>query len=328
MRKIWLHIGTPKTGTTAIQNFFTRHQQIAIESEQAPYDYVKYMAVGRVSRAQHGLVAAAVGDHKPDWIPDYPLEEIKDELQELPSEGSFFCSSEAFSSIRFIRAGGVESLRQLWPDDDVRVIVYLRNQASYLESAYLQQMKTGAYRGTIDTYFDRVSKTFMHYENTLNAYGTVFGHSNMHVISYDQEKSDVLGSLFKIFDPIGHKVTMEKEKAALNDRANVGGRFISSHLLSRISLLTKQRLIGPTYLKLRDFVEGNVCDDMAYTMLSPGLLSKLQAEYAEENARINARYGINLHIPQTLPDNKVLFDADTINIRKHLAELLIAKFRE
>lgn len=155
-RKLILHIGHFKTGTTALQIFFHRN---------------------RLRLARGGLVYAATGmrnsKHSPlafallrdagvtSLIYNYNdpktarelWQELLDELRALPEGKALLVSSEEF--MRFgAHPAAVELLRGILadaPDVDLRVIAYLRPPQSHLRSWFNQMHKLGHPCGDFNT---------------------------------------------------------------------------------------------------------------------------------------------------------------------------------
>jgi hypothetical protein len=132
MRTLFLHIGTPKTGTSALQWFFFQNRDLLKKVG------ITYPEFGIVDDCHHRIGASF---HHPDVRPSYiqykdmlTLEEYADMIKAI--DGDVLISSE------LIAHGDLASkLRAAIGDIDIRVIVYLRRQDSFLESWYNQEVK-------------------------------------------------------------------------------------------------------------------------------------------------------------------------------------------
>ncbi len=119
---LYLHIGTHKTGTSALQTF------MALRSEALKKKGVRYVSAGMGAGRQHHAYALALrgeGGHSLD-IWDAMHRELSEEhypMDVLSSEAFWFCDPALVKE-------------QLAGIDDVRIVVYLRRQDQYLQSLY------------------------------------------------------------------------------------------------------------------------------------------------------------------------------------------------
>lgn len=138
MSKLILHVGTHKTGTTTIQDTFALNRQFLAE------EGLIFPQIGH-ENGQHGLVM--------DWIqlPEkYHLETssehawLKLARDHAHSDRTVLISTEELS-----RANPSVDLRKLRDlisaFDEIKVVCCLRNQVSFLQSIYLQVVKSGAH---------------------------------------------------------------------------------------------------------------------------------------------------------------------------------------
>lgn len=129
-----LHIGTPKTGSTAIQ--------AAITANLAALDRagIVYPKTGRARDAHNNLAQSLTRPGGP------PAAALADEVARLRTdrpEARILVSSEMFSLV------SPTALAAILPDAatvPVQVIVYLRRQDHYVESFYKQKAKNGRMR--------------------------------------------------------------------------------------------------------------------------------------------------------------------------------------
>ena len=122
-----IHIGTHKTGTSALQRTLSRNSERLLKAG------VRYLRAGREGVTAHHDLAHALRKRldKSVW------QEVRKELAESQSSINLI-SSEAFWFC------DPERLKEELPDaKDVRVVVYLRRQDRYLQSLYKQTVAGG-----------------------------------------------------------------------------------------------------------------------------------------------------------------------------------------
>lgn len=135
MDQLVLHIGTHKTGSSAIQAAFTQHS--------IPTGYL-YPSTGRIASGGHlNLAWEAIGDqrHRPG------RGNTKDLVNELTESDArvVVLSAETFSvpSAGPAVVNWVDDLVEIFEPTRVLIVGYVRPQWEYLESHYTQMVKTG-----------------------------------------------------------------------------------------------------------------------------------------------------------------------------------------
>lgn len=181
-----LHIGTEKTGTTTLQSYLH-----AAQSKLSERGVAYYASPGRVeSRA---LAASAVGDQAPDdFLNQLSVEspEQRHVFREQTKQHfhaamtamdehihTVVISSEHFHS-RLRQPWQVKWLHDLitpWADD-VRVVVYLRQQTDVLSSYYSTALKNGEVRNleSLGRKICHAGNHFYNYQSLLELWARVF----------------------------------------------------------------------------------------------------------------------------------------------------------
>lgn len=133
MTGIVLHIGTPKTGTTAIQDALAANAPVLDAAD------IAFLQAGR-HRAAHNDLASAIrrqgSDHKFREALD---QEVTAEVARRP-QGQMLLSSELFS---LIDAGRVRAALPFLSAHPLNIVVYLRRQDHYAEAFFKQRIKNG-----------------------------------------------------------------------------------------------------------------------------------------------------------------------------------------
>jgi len=142
MRKLWLHIGTPKTGSTAIQRYArARHPYLASKG-------VDFLLRGR--RASYNDLAVLLRGGKIQAAAEIGAE-IRGKIADSTAE-TLVLTSEMFTGVDPALLREVLALEEPF---ETRILGYFRRQDRYLESAYKQKMKTGKVRPGFENYVDK-----------------------------------------------------------------------------------------------------------------------------------------------------------------------------
>lgn len=152
MKTLYLHIGTPKTGTTSIQSFCTDNRavlnQYGYEYPEFPYRYP------RTNPERNGLFLSMYSFHE-DGNRDYEKEEkiVEEAFERIRS--TFEVYDNVIVSDESIWNRGIREDVPIWErvkkqmdrgGFQVKVIVYLRPQYDFLYSWWNQKVKNGLYQ--------------------------------------------------------------------------------------------------------------------------------------------------------------------------------------
>lgn len=157
-----LHIGMPKTGTTTIQHFLRINHGILLQGG------ILYPQSGRTYEAHHQF-AAAFQDVKYDWVPHAELEVILDHLQAEISQTDakkIIISSEILTWIEHPEPL-IKRLKQFF--DFIRVVIILRRQDEWLESAYRHDLTIGDYDGPAEEFAEKTQNK-LNYLNIIKSW--------------------------------------------------------------------------------------------------------------------------------------------------------------
>lgn len=200
MKRIYLHIGHQKTGTTMIQAALARNAARLAERG------ILYPAAGRINNAHYGFnFALGIGQPAGPVDVENPDTLRKRLAEEVLSSG---CERIVISSEYFSIATSVNTVRDYFSEYEVRIIVYLRRHDHALESAYGQAALT-----TVDPPWQPNIDSFILYQLTANnvlfdyiqglmRWATQFGRDAVIVRPYErsQNRPDLLADFLKTIE--------------------------------------------------------------------------------------------------------------------------------
>jgi len=142
MKKLFLHIGAPKTGTSAIQDFMLRNRK-ALASQG-----VLYPAGGMLKSAHH-LIGAAIHPQRAKRLGATPRDEaLQTAVSQINEEVAACAPHTLVISTEYLwgklSADNIRRLLTPFSDWDIHVVVYLRRQDLLAQSLYIQAVKTGS----------------------------------------------------------------------------------------------------------------------------------------------------------------------------------------
>ena len=203
MSKVILHVGTHKTGTTTIQDTFALNRDLLSERG------LVFPQIGKAS-GQHGLVT--------DWI-DLPKyyhldTSSKDAWKRLArdharSDRTVLISTEELSRGNPASRVDMKNLRELLSGfDEIKVVCCLRNQISFLQSIYLQVVKSGInihwgnfFGGATSSRM--ATGLFLDYNDLRRYLETGFSRSEITFFSYEREIKESHGIIGRMMAECG-----------------------------------------------------------------------------------------------------------------------------
>lgn len=213
MKKIILHCGMPKTGSSALQVQFSKSRDGLLKHG---YDYLK---MGDFDLAARGKISSgnAAGLARAYLFPGHPadLSPRRAELTEKfvqaarAAQGHVILSSEFFSAIpRVNMIPLVEALSQV---GEVQLVFFVREQLNFLASAYIQQVKRHGLRDYPEEYFSSWQgykiplMYFSYFEQLRSALPDV----KIFAQPYELSKSHASGLMGLFLEMIGAQVPRE-----------------------------------------------------------------------------------------------------------------------
>lgn len=296
MKTLYLHIGTPKTATTAIQ-FFCRDNQELLNRQGYFYPVFewKYPNVLRTRNA-HFLVGDTYLSRE-----ERSLEEEEKVFQE--AFGQIYEAFEQYDGVILsdesmwnhgFRIDGWSRLKKELERNifTIKVIVYLRRQDEFTYSWWNQVVKEGMKKTSSFTWEEMLEKlpvVQLDYYGTLEKIAAVVGKENITVRKFD--RSSFVGQAIQadFADAIGlelsegYQIESKVENISLTKSSNEIKR-----LLNCLPGLDKKR--NDLFREYLSGISMNPRDDRQYSMLSEPELREFMSKYEEGNRRIAEEY--------------------------------------
>ncbi len=193
MKKIYVHIGMPKTGSTAIQAFCYLNK-----NKLSEYGLVYPTELGGIPGGKYNLTDGNIGAlYANSAMSDE--EKVNNILNLADKYGCILLSTERI----WLRPIGTEFLKILKnkasEEIEIVLIVYLRRQIDYLESQYKQEVKQRKFTGSIwDYYHNNSIGELLDCKSILRQFEDIVGKNNLLVRVYEKEQF-VDGNIFSDF---------------------------------------------------------------------------------------------------------------------------------
>lgn len=207
---VYLHIGMPKTGTTAIQRFLFENHSVLLEQQGCLYPdhsmgwyqhvpLVKAIVTPIFPKAIFNKAIADIEDKA--WLEGLTHQYREKDCSKIIVSSEFLWASPAMQThLKFhgdteenfdLIENVVAKTRDTFSAfSEVKIIVYLRRQDTWLESFFNQQIKAGAVIPAEDDALE--VKNYLLYAKNLKIWRNHFGRENV-IVKFYEQAADIVG---------------------------------------------------------------------------------------------------------------------------------------
>jgi hypothetical protein len=289
--RLFIHIGSHKTGTSSIQAHFEKNHTDFLNKgilyPQSCLGKIRYKSNPTAIAGHRGFSSVLT---RPSSIEaENIIKGIKSEIDEKEIE-TVIISSETFFAPKFKpHPNSYQFLNKFF--DDIKIVCYLRNPASFLDSLYREKL---CWNGRNETrffpdYVIQEGKYWVNYKAKLEDFGSVFGRDNLFVRSYDDLPSgDVISDFLNVCN-IGFDQSMVQSLPK-------GNPSLPRHLVSLMLRVNSQQLSPASKAKLTNdlFTE---LQDTSFSRVSNRLqsleLDRLSKVFPDEMSALATQYNVS-----------------------------------
>lgn len=239
MRRIYVHIGTHKTGSTSLQKWLNQCKSVLAKQGYGIYQgmhdpenhielYLASMRYDRDSFAKQSRPELMIDEQYTRWVASH----VQRSVQECP-HGQMLFTTEGLSLLR--HDDELIRLREIFRGchDRITFVLYLRNPEDYLRS-YIQQLEKVPGRKRSKDYWSALyveaDTWLIQYEQLVDAYARTFGRRNLVVIDYDHEMQSHGNIIPSFARTIGCSLGRRERRLMDSFRFNVGARRGSTRI--------------------------------------------------------------------------------------------------
>lgn len=321
-KKLYLHIGTHKTGSTALQVFLTQNRQSLLKNG------ILYPEVGCPKFSQYGQHQLAwLFFSNENYLPCFEGNTIDKHLLEdldilnkinlLSSDKkihSIIISSEEFS---ILNLDEIQMLSKKLYNFDVEIIIYLRRQDNYLEAAYGTSVLFSGYNKNFPSFMSNQRMNLNYYEVIKN-WETSFG-SCVHVRSYEDMniKKDIISDFSKIIN-INHNDQYISNKSRVNKSISADAMEVIRGLRLRGWTENRLKLVREKFDKIYSSYNkkdlGGFINEKQYI--------KLKDLYNDNNKKLEKEYSCSLTYEEEYKTKKAVedFEISLVNVFSDIME--------
>lgn len=278
---VFLHIGTHKTGSTSIQNVLTK------EKEKLKKEGIYYLGSFRELSKPMKLRTEYDEEHVRRFQKN-ARERIEQNKKFKPH--TYIASNENWSG-RMLNAYDNAALNAKILYDifkpfefEIKIIVYLRRQDLFLESAYAQKIKRGDIDVPFIDFLEVVNSKKLHWNNLLDSYAEFFGRDNIIVERFAKEYLPTPNSLIQSFGKIINSNHLTRyEKTVVENRGY-------SKDVMEFARLANKHLTSEEIRTLRSLlIEANIKSDN-YSYFNVNNRKELLSHFEKSNRKVVTDY--------------------------------------
>lgn len=277
-KKLYLHIGVHRTGTTSIQNFLYNNR-VNLQKQGVLYPFGLHhneykWSLESAERLKAGTTAVE------NFASKLLKKANKEKLESIILSGEDFCQFER-----------PEILRPLAKLFDVRIICYLRRQDKWLESWYNQHLRWPwdaelSLMSPEQFFARRKDFHWLNYKNLIDSWAGVFGRKNLIVRVF--ERNQLLGSLENDFCQ-ACDINYESLSLPRKER-NISVTPMALEFLRHMRMVDKEPIgRAPLVQSVKSACQRANCDQRDYSFQWTHRRQILD-EHAEENAYVAKKY--------------------------------------
>ena len=199
--KLILHIGSGKTGTSAIQTGLARHKDLLLE-HGIYYPCSTGLEKQSVEKALHGKITSGNGiylnlflnpSNRSVNFQESEFYSYFEEVVQKAQGNTILFSDERIHNANPERLLALDNyFRNFF--DYIEIIYYVRHITDHAMSLYMQKVKRHGYYKDFSTF---IKKAITPFKKNLEKFEEVFGKSNISIYLYDEQKEDIFNKFLK-----------------------------------------------------------------------------------------------------------------------------------
>ena len=273
---LWLHIGSPKTGSSALQIFLQKNQSILGENG---FQYV----TPRKNMASSNQLAAAIRGRR-GLNPSDVAKKIFRRFEQNSQSDFILSSEELFLS-------PAKSLRNvLAPHIDrgvleINIVLYLRRQDLFMESFFSQRRKTGLFSGDISEFVERFRTRELDYEALLEEWQVAFPEAVIHLRRFERERLKNGDIIDDFLDVIGMK-----NKLGDLERQKDVNIHPTRDIIDLMDMIANTKVFNPAFVYRKLETLGIPDTGASRRYMSDEFREQILSDYAASNSRVCHRF--------------------------------------
>jgi len=283
-KKIYIHIGFGKTGTSSLQAFLAQNR------DQLLHDGIYYPEGSFAKECHHDLIIESTWQVLDIDKQRHQWGKLISSVEETECH-SVILSSEAFAAMfpdgSHVPCQNVQLIAEMLEGYDVTIICYVRRHDSFMPSAYNQWLKSGTITCSPNDFVESFDISFL---SILSDWADCFGDNKLKVFPFERRalQPTLIDHFFHaIGKTIGEKYTIPEKK-----NVSPGGEKLNLMILLA-NCFQSGKLSPQEYDELRKMVRSipnEYFSDRKYNPFTPAQQRAFTANHTREYAEIARRF--------------------------------------
>ncbi len=286
-----LHIGLPKTGSTAAQEFLYANREL-LKTQK-----IYYPNTGIIDGAHH-LLATSLLKRVPPALQKLPRPNsqaiYRDLINNFNHSGcnTMLLSTEYFSLFGFpYQKHGREFIADFFRDFDIRILAYLRHQLPRYESTYSQEVRNAKLSQPVyhqEFFQDFISRKGNYYTFLIDQWAETFGKSGLIIRPFVRSLLHKRNIIYDVLDQIN--APLDATWKFPMHEANQALSYYRIDLLNKLTTLSLPRDVKDSSYDAISSLPLLDCERVKTTILSDKERALLITQFEEDNQKLNLKY--------------------------------------
>jgi hypothetical protein len=309
-----IHVGTHKTGTTAVQRFASANRA---ELKDRGLWYPSYGEIGLFDHYAHHHLAFALAEESGKRLSSSEARRFIEYLdRNRTGQETVFISAEPLYRLTFglnqkthkwrsssasyweARDRFIAKLRDAFPFDDVQILICLRRQDTFARSVYQERIKVTKFHDTFATFLHK-ERSIFDYLGQVEAFAKHF--QNVRVVTF--ESLIATGDLHSaFFDLLDADISFTQDRPVTNVSLPI--EFVEFKRLLNMTQISRENVdkIGKRLLGLAKENVLNPARDLDWLPFDDML--SFQGSFERDNERLRQRFAPTLPLPLFQPPER------------------------
>ena len=298
MKKVVLHVGMHKTGTSSIQKSLSVNPRLL---NKYGFTYPKFVFNSKEITNHSILFYNLFGNYcnyhinRQTQLTDIEVENYREDLftqlrSSLSKESKFIFSGEDLCSLSSSQLNDLKLFLREYSIDDIEIVIYVRDPVLFAISNLQENIKSG---DTFDSALDKVwSLGGSFVRDTISKFVDLFGEGSVSVLSYDDE-IDEFGSIINSFYLRGLSID-EKNHKDIRKNVSLCHEVVEfySYLNNREPLYDSSRVLN-VWRSVNDFRFFESIRGTKFNV-KKALLDKFESQFEQDRSYLTERYMFSL----------------------------------
>jgi len=243
-KRLVLHVGIPKTGSTALQIAFTRNRP-SLAKMGVHYPAARNDAAAMRGRLVSGNGVALLSHMTAEQHDPAVLDSLRAEIRDAPAPSVLFSSEALFRSRPERVRELVDAVRS--EDFDVKVVAFVRDLAGHALSSYSEMVKGALLTTTFAEYVKGRSGPIRYrpaLRGRLEPLLSLLGPGGVTVLHYESNRKDLLGALMRSAFGLEDVSSLELPDAQVNRSMTADELLLMRHVNERLGDVRTGRRIS------------------------------------------------------------------------------------